>query len=142
MVGAGMTLDKKTHLVFVDRPVKINAEVYQEKILRDVLLPWVAENFVSSQCVLQQDWAPAHSARSTLAFCESHFPGYWTKDFWPPNLPDLNPMDFAKARDDIDVTFLRPTVMSVEKRLKACIAAKAAHFEHLLERMVARYCSI
>ncbi|VDO88200.1 unnamed protein product [Heligmosomoides polygyrus] len=81
MVWAGITLDKKTALVFIDRSVKINAEVYQEKILRDVLLPWVAENFVSGQCVLHQDWAPAHSARSTLAFCESHFPGYWTEDF-------------------------------------------------------------
>ncbi|VDP18585.1 unnamed protein product [Heligmosomoides polygyrus] len=120
--------------------------------------PLVAENFVSGQCVLQQDWAPAHSARSTLAFCESHFSDYWTKDFWPPNSPDLNPMDFAvwvylqqkvsskshqsfnalkashqMAWNDIDVTFLRPTVMSVEKRLKACIAAKGARFEHLLE---------
>ncbi|VDO84902.1 unnamed protein product [Heligmosomoides polygyrus] len=87
----------------------------------------------------------------------SHFPGYWTKDFWPPNSPDLNPMDFAvwgylqqkvsksrqslnalkaslqKAWDDIDVTFLRPTVMSVEKRLEACIAAREAHFEYLLD---------
>ncbi|VDO23990.1 unnamed protein product [Heligmosomoides polygyrus] len=62
MVWAGITLDKKTPLVFVDRSVKINAEVYQEKILRDILLPWVAQNFVSSQCVLHQDWAPAHSA--------------------------------------------------------------------------------
>ncbi|VDP13243.1 unnamed protein product [Heligmosomoides polygyrus] len=157
MVWARITLDKKTPLVFVHRSVKINAEVYQEKILRDVLLPWVAENFVSGQCVLQQDCAPAHPARSTLALCESHFPGYWTKDFWPPYSPDLNPMDFAvwggylkqkvsskshqslsalkaplqKAWDDIDVTFLRPTVMSVEKKLKACIAAEGAHFEHL-----------
>ncbi|VDO77952.1 unnamed protein product [Heligmosomoides polygyrus] len=95
MAWAGITLDKKTPLVFVDRSVKINTEVYQEKILRHVLLPWDAENFVSGQCLLQQDWAPAHSARSTLAFCESQFPDYWTKDFWPPNSPDLNPMDFA-----------------------------------------------
>ncbi|VDP31854.1 unnamed protein product [Heligmosomoides polygyrus] len=138
--------------------VKINTEDYQEKILRDVLLPWVAENAVSGERVLQQDWAPAHSARSTLAFCQSHFPGHWTKDFWPANSPDLNPMDFAvwgylqqkvfskshqslnalKASlqnvwDDIDVTFLRLTVISVEKRLKACTAAKGAHFEHLHE---------
>ncbi|VDP08567.1 unnamed protein product [Heligmosomoides polygyrus] len=158
MLWGSITLDKKTPLVFVDRSVKINAEVYQEKILRDVLLPWVAENFVSGQCVLHQDWAPAHSARSTLAFCESHFPGYWTKHFWPPNSPDLNPMDFAvwgylqqkvspkshqslnalkaslrRAWDDTDITFLRPRVMSVEKRLKACIAAKGTHFEHLSE---------
>ncbi|VDO78960.1 unnamed protein product [Heligmosomoides polygyrus] len=100
----------------------------------------------------------APTGLGTCSFCESHFPGYWTKDFWPPNSPDLNPMDFAVwgflqqkvsskshqslnalkaslqyAWDDIDVTFLRPTVMSVEKRLKACIAAKRACFEHLLE---------
>ncbi|VDO75105.1 unnamed protein product [Heligmosomoides polygyrus] len=121
----------KKPLVLVDRSVKINAEVYQEKIVRDVLLPWVAENFASG---------PLASGRRTSRHLS----------------PDLNPMDFAvwgylqqkvsskshqglnalkaslqNAWDDIDVTFLRPTVMSVEKRLKACIAAKGAFFEHL-----------
>ncbi|VDP01624.1 unnamed protein product [Heligmosomoides polygyrus] len=36
---------------------------------------------------------------------------------------ELDSTAVEKAWDDIDVTFLRP-VMSVEKRLKACIAAK------------------
>ncbi|VDO19679.1 unnamed protein product [Heligmosomoides polygyrus] len=97
----------------------------------------------------------APTGLGSCSFCESHFPGYWTKDFWPPNSPGLNPIDFAvylqqvsskshqnlnalkaslqKTWDDINVTFLRPTVTSVEKRLKAYIAAKGAHFEHLLE---------
>uniref|UniRef100_A0A1I7TCP6 Paired domain-containing protein n=1 Tax=Caenorhabditis tropicalis TaxID=1561998 RepID=A0A1I7TCP6_9PELO len=83
---------------------------------------------------------------------------YWGKDMWPASSPDLNPMDFSvwgyleskvmahshpdikslkqalvKAWDEIDDDYLRRTVDSVPKRLKACIKAKGSNFEHLLK---------
>lgn len=39
MVWAGISQNGKTPLVFVDRGVKINAEVYQKRILEDVVMP-------------------------------------------------------------------------------------------------------
>ncbi|VDO62825.1 unnamed protein product [Heligmosomoides polygyrus] len=82
----------------------------------------------------------APTGLGTCSFCEIHT-GILRESL--PSLLDegLLAMDFAvwgclqqkKAWDDIDVTFLRPTVMSVEKRLKACIAAKRAHFVPLLK---------
>ncbi|EFO95902.1 hypothetical protein CRE_17595 [Caenorhabditis remanei] len=157
MVWAGVTSDGKTPLVFIERNVKINLEVYQNLVLKDVLLPWTAQHFAGRPFILQQDWAPSHGSKSTKAVLDAHFPGYWGKDMWPASSPDLNPMDFSvwgyleskisgtsyntvdalkaalqKAWDEIDVDYLRRTSNSVIGRLKACIKAKGSNFEFLL----------
>uniref|UniRef100_A0A1I7TL85 DDE_3 domain-containing protein n=2 Tax=Caenorhabditis tropicalis TaxID=1561998 RepID=A0A1I7TL85_9PELO len=158
MVWAGLTAEGKAPLVFIDRNVKINSEVYQNLVLKDVLLPWVTSHFGQRPFTLQQDWAPSHGSKSTKSVLDAHFPGYWGKDMWPASSPDLNPMDFSvwgyleskvmahshpdikslkqalvKAWDEIDDDYLRRTVDSVPKRLKACIKAKGSNFEHLLK---------
>ena len=79
----------------LDRNAKINAEVYQNKILRDVLHSWAIENFGENRFFLQQDWAPAHAAKTTIQVCEELFLGFWGKDVWPSNSPDFNAMDFS-----------------------------------------------
>uniref|UniRef100_A0A8R1EEL5 HTH luxR-type domain-containing protein n=1 Tax=Caenorhabditis japonica TaxID=281687 RepID=A0A8R1EEL5_CAEJA len=108
MVWAGITATGKTPLVFIERNVKINSEVYQKIVLMD-------------------------------------------------NFPDLNPMDFSvwgmlegkiagkvfATVDDlkaalevawasIDDGYLRRTVNSVKKRLRACVKARGSNFEILL----------
>ena len=80
MVWGGICATGKTPLVFIDRNVKINAEVYQNTILRGVLQPWAIEHFGENQFFLQQDWAPAHGAKTTIKACEELFPGFWGKD--------------------------------------------------------------
>jgi transposase len=154
MVWAGVTADGKTPLVFVDKGVKINAAFYQEAILRGALDPWARQHFAGRQWVFQQDWAPAHGAKTTLALCQRLFPGFWGKDVWPSNSPDLNPMDYAvwsileqkvsattystvdalkraltKAWDEISVEQLAAIVDNFPKRLDACISAGGGHFE-------------
>lgn len=156
MVWAGFTSEGKVPLVFIDRNVKINSEVYQKCVLKDVLLPWVTSHFGQRPFIFQQDWAPSHGSKSTKAVLDAHFPGYWSKDLWPASSPDLNPLDFSvwgymedkvmarshpnvdslkkalqKIWDDIPDDYLRRTVDSVPSRLKACIAAKGSNFEHL-----------
>jgi transposase len=154
MVWAGITSDGKTPLVFVDKGVKINARFYQEEILRGALHPWAQEHFAGRQWILQQDWAPAHGAKTRLALCERLFPEFWGKDIWPANSPDLNPMDYAiwsileqkvsarsyntvdalkraliRAWNEISVEQLATIVNDFPKRLSACISAGGGHFE-------------
>uniref|UniRef100_A0A8R1IIX2 Reverse transcriptase domain-containing protein n=1 Tax=Caenorhabditis japonica TaxID=281687 RepID=A0A8R1IIX2_CAEJA len=81
MVWAGITATGKTPLVFIERNVKINSEVYQKIVLMDNLLPWVTQHFAGGPFILQQDWAPSHGSRSTLAVLEAHFPGFLDKNF-------------------------------------------------------------
>lgn len=153
MVWAGICASGKTPLVFIDRNVKINGAVYQQAILRDVLHPWAQNHFGNDAWMLQQDWAPSHSAKKTIELCNELFPGFWNKDVWPPNSPDLNPMDYSvwslleqkvsgkqycnvdalkraliRAWDEISVEQLATIVQNFPKRVRACMKAKGANF--------------
>jgi len=44
--------------------------------------------------VFQQDSAPAHRARDTLQLLQCDTPEFIAPDLWPPNSPDLNPVDY------------------------------------------------
>jgi hypothetical protein len=43
--------------------------------------------------VFQQDSAPAHRARTTLEYLRQATPDFISPDLWPPNSPDLNPVE-------------------------------------------------
>ena len=44
--------------------------------------------------IFQQDGAPAHTARVTQEWLHANCPEIIEKDQWPPNSPDLNPLDY------------------------------------------------
>jgi hypothetical protein len=154
MVWAGICATGKTPLIFVDEGVKINQEVYMQRILRDVVEPWAMGHFGGRPWIYQQDSAPAHKARLVQEWCNAHFPRFITSQEWPPYSPDLNPMDYSvwsilEARacskphknleslrrslqqewDRISSEELRAIVENFPKRLRACIKAKGGYFE-------------
>ena len=45
--------------------------------------------------LFQQDRAPAHRSRHTVAYLRSNVPEFFEPENWPPNSPDLNPVDYA-----------------------------------------------
>ena len=86
---------------------------------------------------------------------KNNFPDFIDLNQWPPNSPDLNPLDYSvwsvleskacskphrdidslkealqKAWDEIDATYLRDTVEVFPVRLKACVAADGGIFEN------------
>jgi len=42
----------------------------------------------------QQDSAPAHQARPTVELLEKVVPDFISPSLWPPNSPDVNPVDY------------------------------------------------
>jgi len=44
--------------------------------------------------VFQQDGAPAHTAHQTQDWLTANCTDFITKDQWPPNSPDLNPLEY------------------------------------------------
>ena len=92
MVSVGVSKLGCTHLVFVDRGVKINGCYYREVLLSQQLLPAIRQ--VSGDFVFQQDSAPAHRARKTIKLLQRETPAFISADLWPPNSPDLNPVDY------------------------------------------------
>jgi len=123
-------------------------------------------SFVSStrddEWTFQQDGAPAHKAYEVQDWLRANCPDVITVDphwrnptgEWPPNSPDLNPMDYAiwsilqekackkphpnveslkralkKAWNEITLETLIKVVDNFPKRLKACVDAEGGWFE-------------
>lgn len=84
MVWAGVTCcGKKTPLIFIDKGVKINKDVYLA-MLRDDVLPWLEREFGDTPYVVQQDGASSHTAKVVQEWCAENFSGIWPKSTWPP----------------------------------------------------------
>jgi len=45
--------------------------------------------------LFQQNGAPALYSRHTVAYLRSNVPEFIEPENWPPNSPDLNPVDYA-----------------------------------------------
>ena len=72
----------------------------------------------------QQDGAKPHIHRLTQEWCHDNFPAFIDKDHWPPNSPDLNPLDyciwdeFAKSMDWNKVTSKATMIPELKKAVQ------------------------
>jgi len=107
--------------------------------------------------IFQQDSASAHRAQDTVVLLAHETPRFIGPDLWPPNSPDLNPVDYkvwgyfqeqVYRSPIVDVTDLKQRLVEVwstmkqrvideavdewRKRLHCCVSAKGGHFEHKL----------
>jgi inhibitor of nuclear factor kappa-B kinase subunit alpha len=156
MVSVGVSKLGRTHLIFVDPGVKINGAYYRDVLLTKEMLP-VMREISGDFFIFQQDSAPAHRARETVALLHREVPGFIAPDLWPPNSPDLNPVDYkvwgtmqdrvyqTKLRDIDDLKqrlidvwdSLEQSIIDVaidqwRSRLRACVHARGGHFEQSL----------
>jgi len=101
----------------------------------------------------QQDNVPAHRAGDTVEFLSRNTPDFISLLPWPPNSPDLNPVDYEvcssnasrRIRDVdhlkqrlieewrcFDQNIIDRAVRQWRVRLRACVRANSGHFEHKL----------
>ena len=113
-----------------------------------------AQNFCVStrQC-------PAHRAKETVALLTTETPFFVPPTVWPPNSPDLNPVDYCvwnvlqervyyctKVDNVVDLkqrivaewaafdhSIIASTIAQWHLRLHACVGATGGHFEHCLQ---------
>jgi len=64
-------------------------------ILAQKLLPDMRQLAQDDFFVFQQDSTLAHRARDIVAFLERETPHFIPPTLWPPNLQDLNPVDYS-----------------------------------------------
>ena len=95
MVSVGVSRMGKTKVVFVDPGAKINSEYYCHQVLGQGLIPDIRARCGRHNWTLQQDGAPAHTAHRTIAWLRDENIDFIQPDMWPPNSPDLNPVDYA-----------------------------------------------
>ena len=107
--------------------------------------------------IFQQDNVPAHRARDTVRLLEQSTPTFIPPDLWPPNSPDLNPVDYKiwsvlqqrvyqsrvhntdklkqrllQAWHSIDHNIVDNAIDEWRGRLRACVRANGGHFEQML----------
>jgi len=68
----------------------MNGRYYRDILFTRDLLPDITQ--YSDYFTFQQDRAPAHRARETVLRVET--PDFIPPNLWPPNSPDLNPVDY------------------------------------------------
>jgi len=156
MVSIGVSKLGHTSLIFVDPGVKVDRAYYRDVLLKQQLLPAIRE-ISGEYFIFQQDSAPAHRARETICLLERATPVFISPDLWPPNSPDLNPVDYKiwgvmrqrfygmtvhdvqqlKRRlvtiwADMEQSVIEDAIDQWRKRLHDCIRARGGHFEHAL----------
>src|SRR6218665_2731924 len=73
--------------------VKVNGEYYGNFLLMEKMLPAIS-GMSSDFFIFQQDSAPAHRAKDTIALLRREAPSFIGPELWPANSPDLNPVDY------------------------------------------------
>jgi len=159
MVSVGVSKLGRTELVFVEPGVKINVygAYYRDVLLKKQLLSTI-RRISGDMFIFQQDNAPAHRARDTVELFKRETPAFIGPDLWPPNSPDLNPVDYKiwatmeqrlyqrkihdidELREQLTATWhnLEQSIIDLafdqwRKRLTACVKAKGGHFEYQLQ---------
>jgi len=83
-----------TQVHFLEPGVKVNSDYYRNTVLLNMLLLNIRSVF-GDYYVFQQDRAPAHRARDTVMLQQRETPEFIPSEMWPPNSPDLNPVDYS-----------------------------------------------
>lgn len=167
MVAGGMNAYGLTKLYVVPEKSTINADFYMKEILPvykeacerkatgSTKIDEAKIFFSDEQILLQQDGAPAHTAKKCQEFCGQNFPNFLPKDLWPGNSPDLNPVEhlWAKLQESVLIEprprnreqlidrvqetwgqigqdYLRSLAESIPKRVVEVRAANGGHTTH------------
>jgi hypothetical protein len=92
MVWLGVCSKGVAPLVIFDQET-VDRAVYIQKVL-PIALKYGNETF-GEHWTFQQDGAKPHIHHLTQKWCRDNFPSFIDKDHWPPNSPDLNPLDYC-----------------------------------------------
>jgi hypothetical protein len=100
MVWGGMTGHGLTDLHFVPQGVKINSDYYIDNILKKLAKPAFNDSVVQRMLfsapnagLFQQDGARCHTSVKTIRWLDENIPSYIHPKDWPPNSPDLSPIE-------------------------------------------------
>ena len=92
MVSVAVSILGTTELIFIEPGVKINGAYYYDVLLDQHLLPAI-RSVAGDLFTFQQDNAQAQQARDTVEFLSRNTPDFISALLWPPDSPDLNPVD-------------------------------------------------
>ncbi|KAL4500781.1 hypothetical protein ABPG72_020015 [Tetrahymena utriculariae] len=92
MVWIGVSSRGLSPLVFLPKG-GINSQIYIDQVLP--VSKKFGDDNLGEDWIYQQDGATCHTSEQTQNWCYDNFPNFIPKDKWPPNSPDLNPLDYS-----------------------------------------------
>ncbi len=138
---------------FFEAGLKITSDVYKH-VLEHVVKPWMDTIAEGRPYTFQQDGAPAHTSKTVQTWLKNNLPWMIPKEMWPPNSPDLNPMDYffwsvveedsnkvphsnieslkraiVRAFAEIDRSALKRACAAFRPRLERCVECSGDFFE-------------
>ncbi|CAK9827593.1 Transposable element Tcb1 transposase [Anthophora retusa] len=108
---------------FFKKGETINKEVYL-RILSTTVKPWMETIASGRSYIFQQDGAPAHTSHLIQNWLSDNVDMFWSKDFWPANSPDLNPLDYYvwSVIKRVSNKSRHPNVASLQAAIEAAFA--------------------
>ena len=122
------------------------------------LLPDIRQLSGVNGYIFQQNDAPSHRSRHTVGYLNANVPEFIEPENWPPNSPDLNPVDYSiwdclqqlvyrepirdvdhlkrviiRCSDEISQELVDTAVDQWSRRVAAVIRARGGHIECLLD---------
>jgi inhibitor of nuclear factor kappa-B kinase subunit alpha len=134
MVSVGVSRLGKTRVIFIEPGAKVNSDYYCQRVLGEGLLADIRTRCQRYTWTLQQDGAPSHTAKTTLAYLQRENVKFIEPDMWPPNSPDLNPVDYAVCGALQQMVYRRRRFTSVEQLKDAIIT----EWDKLSQRFIDR----
>jgi len=150
-------LRRQGAVVFIDEKAKVNAKYYEESLLPSLVADCSARN-ASRWLHLSARHTCTHRTIDAGLDCRQ-CPEFTSKDRWPPNSPDLNPLDYhvwgamldlyqkyqprpmniselkvvlQSIWNDLPQDPIDRSILSFTTRLRACIKANGGHFKYLM----------
>lgn len=154
MVWAGVSSHSRTDLIFFEDSVRMDSQLYIDKVLRPQVLNAGQVLFGNHPWLFTQDGAAPHTSNLTQQWLQTNGVPFLDKHGWPPRSPDCNPLDFTvwnwletkacatpapsvaalkfrlkKAWREMPQDVLLNACRAMPKRVKAMLAKKGDHFE-------------
>ena len=105
MVWGAISATSLSNLHIVPQNTSVTADYYANNILAEDLLPMFNASRTTgsivgrklplpkSEMIFMQDGARVHTAAATSEWLRDKRVKFWSKEVWPPNSPDLNPIE-------------------------------------------------
>ena len=107
-------------------------------LLSEHLLPSIKKLSANDFFIFQQDSASAHRARETVELLKSETPDFISPLQWPPNSPDLNPVDY-KIWSVMQERVYKTRIRDVAHLRERLVAEWAAFDNRIIERAVQQW---
>ena len=92
MIWVGITFNGATRIVVLPKDKSFDSDFYIEKVLPIVKRD--GSKLIGDDFLYQQDGAPCHTSKKSMDAIKSMEIKMLHNGIWPPNSPDLNPLDF------------------------------------------------